>query len=146
MNVRIKYFPHDLLLLPAGTGPHGQVALVAGATRGAGRGIAVELGAAGATVYVTAGPRPAPRPHGSVPRPSDETAELVNRAGGTGIPSRPTTPTPARFRSLIERIDREHSRLDLLVNDIWGGDPLPSGARRSGNTTWKAACGCCAVR
>ena len=109
---------------PGGTALTGQVALVAGATRGAGRGIAVELGAAGATVYVTGrttagSPSPMQRPE-----TIDETAELVNRAGGTGIPVQADHADASQVRSLIERIDREHGRLDLLVNDIWGGDPL----------------------
>jgi NAD(P)-dependent dehydrogenase (short-subunit alcohol dehydrogenase family) len=101
-----------------------QVALVAGATRGAGRGIAVELGAAGATVYVTGrtttgSPSPMQRPE-----TIDETAELVNRAGGSGIAAQVDHADPDQVRSLIERIGRDHGRLDLLVNDIWGGDPL----------------------
>jgi len=109
---------------PGGTALTGQVALVAGATRGAGRGIAVELGAAGATVYVTGrttagSPSPMQRPE-----TIDETAELVNRAGGTGIPVQADHADASQVRSLIERIAREHGRLDLLVNDIWGGDPL----------------------
>jgi NAD(P)-dependent dehydrogenase (short-subunit alcohol dehydrogenase family) len=102
----------------------GQVALVAGATRGAGRGIAVELGAAGATVYVTGrtttgSPSPMQRPE-----TIDETAELVNRAGGSGIAVQVDHADPDQVRSLVERIGRDHGRLNLLVNDIWGGDPL----------------------
>jgi NAD(P)-dependent dehydrogenase (short-subunit alcohol dehydrogenase family) len=102
----------------------GRVALVAGATRGAGRGIAVELGAAGATVYVTGrtvagSPSPMHRPE-----TIDETATLVNRAGGTGVAVRTDHADPDQVRALIERIDRDHGRLDVLVNDIWGGDPL----------------------
>ena len=109
---------------PGGADLTGQVALVAGATRGAGRGIAVELGAAGATVYVTgrttaSAPSPMQRPE-----TIDETAELVNRAGGTGIAVQADHADAGQVRSLIERIDRESGRLDLLVNDIWGGDPL----------------------
>jgi NAD(P)-dependent dehydrogenase (short-subunit alcohol dehydrogenase family) len=102
----------------------GQVALVAGATRGAGRGIAVELGAAGATVYVT-GRTTAGSPS-AMQRPEtiDETAELVSRAGGTGIPVQADHADASQVRALIEQIGRDHGRLDLLVNDIWGGDPL----------------------
>src|SRR5690606_38366204 len=102
----------------------GRVALVAGATRGAGRGIAVELGAAGAVVYVTGrstagSPSPMRRPE-----TIEETARLVTEAGGTGIAVRVDHTDPGQVRALAERIDREHGRLDLLVNDIWGGDPL----------------------
>ena len=109
---------------PAGINLTGQVALVAGATRGAGRGIAVELGAAGATVYVT-GRTTADSPS-SMQRPEtiDETAELVNRAGGTGIAVPADHADVGQVRSLIERIGHERGRLNLLVNDIWGGDPL----------------------
>jgi NAD(P)-dependent dehydrogenase (short-subunit alcohol dehydrogenase family) len=102
----------------------GQIALVTGASRGAGRGIAVELGAAGATVYVTGrttagSPSPMQRPE-----TIEESAELVTRAGGAGIAVRVDHSDGGQVRSLVERIDREHGRLDLLVNDIWGGDPL----------------------
>jgi NAD(P)-dependent dehydrogenase (short-subunit alcohol dehydrogenase family) len=102
----------------------GRVALVAGATRGAGRGIAVELGAAGAVVYVTGrttadSPSPMRRPE-----TIEETARLVAEAGGTGIAVRVDHNEPGQVRALVERIDHEYGRLDVLVNDIWGGDPL----------------------
>ena len=91
---------------PGGADLTGQVALVAGATRGAGRGIAVELGAAGATVYVTGRTTAAPVPH-APPRDHRETAELINRAGGTGIAVQADHADASQVRSLIERIDRE---------------------------------------
>jgi NAD(P)-dependent dehydrogenase (short-subunit alcohol dehydrogenase family) len=99
--------------------------VVAGATRGAGRAIAVELGAAGATVYCT-GRSVRGRP-GSSGRPEtiEETAEQVSAAGGEGIPVRVDHTRPDEVRSLIERLQTEQDgRLDLLVNDIWGGDEL----------------------
>jgi NAD(P)-dependent dehydrogenase (short-subunit alcohol dehydrogenase family) len=96
------------------------VALVAGATRGAGRGIAIELGAAGATVYVTGRSTRAGRSDMDRPETIEETADLVTAAGGRGIPVRCDHTDPADVAALIARIDR----LDLLVNDIWGGDPL----------------------
>ncbi len=102
----------------------GRIALVAGATRGAGRGIAVALGEAGATVYCTG--RSTKR-HGATPgRPEtiEETAELVNAAGGLGIPVRVDHTDPAQVRKLIATIKKRHKGLDILVNDIWGGDPL----------------------
>jgi NAD(P)-dependent dehydrogenase (short-subunit alcohol dehydrogenase family) len=103
----------------------GTVALVAGATRGAGRGIARELGNAGATVYVTGrSVRGAPSDMNR-PETIEETAELVTAAGGAGIAVRCDHTQPAEVAALVERIRSEQSgRLDLLVNDIWGGDPL----------------------
>ncbi|TDE29520.1 SDR family oxidoreductase [Actinomadura sp. 6K520] len=103
----------------------GKVALVAGGTRGGGRGVAVELGAAGATVYVTgrsssAGPSGLGRPE-----TIEETAERVTAAGGTGIPVRVDHARPEEVRALAERIAAEQEgRLDVLVNSVWGGDPL----------------------
>jgi NAD(P)-dependent dehydrogenase (short-subunit alcohol dehydrogenase family) len=103
----------------------GKVALVAGATRGAGRGVAVELGAAGATVYVTgrSSRRTGPSPYGR-PETIEETAELVAAEGGDAIPVRVDHLDVAEVSALVERIDREQGRLDVLVNDVWGGDPL----------------------
>ncbi|OKI05124.1 short-chain dehydrogenase [Streptomyces sp. CB02923] len=119
----------------------GKVALVAGATRGAGRAMAVELGRAGATVYVTGRTT---REHisevGRATETIEETAELVTAAGeaarrarseggaavpagcGTGIAVPTDHLDPAAVRALVERIDREQGRLDILVNDLWGGD------------------------
>src|SRR4051812_14326223 len=103
----------------------GYVALVAGGTRGAGRGIAVELGAAGATVYVTGRSTRAGRSVMNRPETIEDTAELVAAAGGEGIAIRVDHSRPDEVASLIERIAAERSgRLDLLVNDVWGGDPL----------------------
>lgn len=102
----------------------GTVALVAGATRGAGRGIAVELGAAGATVYVTGRSTRAQRSEMDRPETIEETAELVTAAGGTGIPVQVDHLVPEQVRDLVRRIDADHHRLDVLVNDIWGGELL----------------------
>ncbi|WP_255298330.1 SDR family oxidoreductase [Brevibacillus dissolubilis] len=105
---------------------HGKVAVVAGATRGAGRGIAMMLGEAGATVYVTGrstrngGPSPMGRSE-----TIEETAELVNQCGGVGIPVRVDHTVEADVKALFEQVKREQNgQLDLLVNDVWGGDPL----------------------
>ncbi|POM25731.1 3-oxoacyl-[acyl-carrier-protein] reductase FabG [Actinomadura rubteroloni] len=100
----------------------GKVALVAGGTRGAGRGIAVELGAAGATVYVTGRSTRARRSEMDRPETIEETAELVTAAGGTGIAVAVDHLESAQVRALVERIDAERGRLDVLVNDIWGGE------------------------
>jgi len=102
----------------------GRVALVAGATRGAGRGIAVELGAAGATVYVTGRTTRAQRSELNRPETIEETAELVRYAGGQGIAVQVDHLDPAQVQALVARIEREHGRLDVLVNDVWGADVL----------------------
>jgi NAD(P)-dependent dehydrogenase (short-subunit alcohol dehydrogenase family) len=101
-----------------------RIALVAGATRGAGRGIAVELGAAGATVYVTGRSGEGRRSEYDRAETIEETAALVTEAGGTGIAIRADHLIADEVRAVTERIAREHGRLDVLVNDIWGGETL----------------------
>jgi NAD(P)-dependent dehydrogenase (short-subunit alcohol dehydrogenase family) len=102
----------------------GKVALVAGATRGAGRGIAVALGEAGATVYCTGRSTRERRSEYDRPETIEETAELVTAAGGTGIAVAVDHLEPAEVEALVQRIDAESGRLDVLVNDIWGGELL----------------------
>ncbi|MEJ8656759.1 SDR family oxidoreductase [Streptomyces sp. MS1.AVA.4] len=107
------------------TALQGKIALVAGATRGAGRAIAVQLGAAGATVYVTGRTT---REHvsevGRATETVEETAELVTAAGGEGIAVPTDHLDVDRVRALVARIDEDHGRLDILVNDVWGGEHL----------------------
>jgi NAD(P)-dependent dehydrogenase (short-subunit alcohol dehydrogenase family) len=103
---------------------NGKVALVAGATRGAGRGCAIELGAAGATVYCTGRSTRAQRSEMNRPETIEETAELVTAAGGRGIAVRVDHLVSEQVRDLVARIEREQRRLDILVNDIWGADWL----------------------
>jgi NAD(P)-dependent dehydrogenase (short-subunit alcohol dehydrogenase family) len=102
----------------------GKVALVAGATRGAGRGIAVELGAEGATVYVTGRTTRDRQSEYARPETIEETAELVSAAGGKGIAIRVDHLVSEEVRELVARMRAEQGRLDILVNDIWGGETL----------------------
>lgn len=104
---------------------HGRICLVAGATRGAGRAIAVQLGAAGATVYVTGRTtREKVSEVGRATETIEETAELVTAAGGEGVAVPTDHLEPGQVRALVDRIDRDHGRLDVLVNDVWGGEHL----------------------
>ncbi len=113
----------------------GKIALVAGATRGAGRGIACMLGEAGATVYCTGRStraKTATRQNGTGapfslegrPETIEETAEMVTARGGVGIPVQVDHTVEAQVKALFERIKAEQGQLDILVNDIWGGDEL----------------------
>ena len=102
----------------------GKVALVAGATRGAGRGIAVELGAAGATVYVTGRTTREKQSEYARPETIEETAELVSAAGGNGIAVQGRHFVSDQVAKLVARIRAEQGRLDVLVNDLWGGENL----------------------
>jgi len=112
----------------------GKIALVAGATRGAGRGIAVALGEAGATVYCTgrSSRRLSRTATAGRPETIEETAEMVTAAGGRGIAVRVDHTELAQVKKLVARIKRQHKGLDILVNDIWGGDPLTE----FGKTFW----------
>jgi NAD(P)-dependent dehydrogenase (short-subunit alcohol dehydrogenase family) len=112
----------------------GKVAVVTGASRGAGRGIASVLGEAGATVYITGR-----SVRGSLTQPDlpgttiEETAELVTARGGLGIPVRVDHTVDTEILSLFELVKRDHGRLDLLVNNAWGGyeDYLQHGGHES---------------
>ena len=102
----------------------GQVAVVAGATRGAGRGIARALGEAGAIVYCTGRSVPGrPSPYGR-PETINETADMITAAGGTAVAARVDHTAESEVQALFERIDREHGRLDVLVNSVAGEDPM----------------------
>lgn len=102
----------------------GHVAVVAGATRGAGRGIARALGEAGATVYCTGrSVKGQPSPY-KRPETIDETAEMINDAGGTAIPVRVDHTIEAEVEALFARIDREHQRLDIVADGVAGEDPM----------------------
>src|SRR5438132_12730472 len=102
----------------------GRVALVAGATRGAGRGIARALGEAGATVYCTGrSVRGNPSPYGR-PETIDDTADMIVSAGGTAVAVRVDHTVESEVEAIVARIDRERGRLDVLVNCIAGEDPM----------------------
>ena len=102
----------------------GCVAVVAGATRGAGRGIAAALGEAGATVVCTGRTTRAARSEYDRPETIEETADLVSGLGGRGIAVAVDHLDPVQVRALAERIRSEHGGIDVLVNDIWGGERL----------------------
>lgn len=112
----------------------GKVAVVAGATRGAGRGIACMLGAAGATVYCTgrsSRSQPTSRPADAGdftlagrPETIEESAEMVHTYGGVGIARRVDYTDASQVQELFAAVQSEQGRLDILVNDVWGGDEL----------------------
>jgi NAD(P)-dependent dehydrogenase (short-subunit alcohol dehydrogenase family) len=117
----------------------GRVAVVAGATRGAGRGIAAALGEAGATVYCTGRSSRSGRSTSDYDRPEtiEETAELVSSLGGNGIAVQVDHLEPDQVRALAERLRREHGHTDVLVNDIWGGEELKGGPADWNTPIWR---------
>ena len=113
----------------------GKIAVVAGATRGAGRGIACSLGEAGATVYCTGRSVRGKPATDNRPETIEETAEMVTARGGIGIHAQTDHTVESEVQSLFERVRNEQGRLDILVNDIWGGDALTE----FGKTFWQAS-------
>lgn len=111
---------------------HGKVALVTGASRGIGKGIAQALGVAGATVYLTG--RTEQLTHATVPLSGtiDETAALITEAGGIGIAMRCDHSDDNQVRAVFDRIHTEHGRLDLLVNNAWAGYQAKQRSKKSG--------------
>jgi NAD(P)-dependent dehydrogenase (short-subunit alcohol dehydrogenase family) len=120
----------------------GKVALVAGGTRGAGRGIAVELGAAGATVYVTGRSTRDERSEYDRPETIEETAELVDRAGGRGIAVRVDHLEPEQVRTLVGRIEDEQAVWTCWSTTCGVRSASSSGTCRCGSTPWSEAFGC----
>jgi NAD(P)-dependent dehydrogenase (short-subunit alcohol dehydrogenase family) len=117
----------------------GRVAVVAGATRGAGRGIAAALGEAGATVVCTGRSSIARTLRSDYDRPEtiEETAELVRQLGGTGIAIPVDHLDSAQVQALAERIRNDHGHIDVLVNDIWGGEQLKGGPAEWNTPIWE---------
>ena len=119
----------------------GRIAVVAGATRGAGRGIAAALGEAGATVICTGrSSRRSDAPTRSDydrPETIEETAELVPELGGRGVAIAVDHLEPPQVAALAERIRAEHGRIDVLVNDIWGAEVLKGGPPQWNTPIWK---------
>jgi len=114
----------------------GRVAVVAGATRGAGRGIAAALGEAGATVVCTGRSTGSTRSEYNRPETIEETAALVTRLGGTGIAIAVDHLDPVQVKALAERIRASHDHIDVLVNDIWGGELLKGGPAQWNTPIW----------
>jgi NAD(P)-dependent dehydrogenase (short-subunit alcohol dehydrogenase family) len=118
----------------------GRVAVVAGATRGAGRGIAAALGEAGATVVCTGRSSRNPGPTRSDydrPETIEETAELVTRLGGTGIAAAVDHLDPVQVKALAAEIRTRHGQIDVLVNDIWGAEVLKGGPADWNTPIWR---------
>ncbi|MGH9272950.1 MAG: SDR family oxidoreductase [Ilumatobacteraceae bacterium] len=117
----------------------GRVAVVAGATRGAGRGIAVALGEAGATVICTGRSSVSGRGGSDYDRPEtiEDTAELVTAAGGVGTAVQVDHLDPAQVRRLADQVGADHDHLDVLVNDIWGAEVLKGGPAEWNTPVWE---------
>ena len=119
-----------------------KVVVVAGATRGAGRGIAIAFGEAGATVICTGRSTTGKRSEYDRPETIAETAQLVTEAGGTGIAEVVDHLEPDQVAALAARLRRDHGAIDVLVNDIWGAAPRSWSAPRSwwwASPSWAAA-------
>jgi NAD(P)-dependent dehydrogenase (short-subunit alcohol dehydrogenase family) len=115
----------------------GRVAVVAGATRGAGRGIAAALGEAGATVVCTGRSTRTARSEYNRQETIEETAELVTGLGGVGIAAAVDHLHPDQVKTLAERIRKDYGRVDVLVNDIWGAELLKGGPADWNTPIWK---------
>ena len=117
----------------------GRVAVVTGATRGAGRGIATALGEAGATVICTGRSSESGNAGSDYDRAEtiEETAALVTSLGGVGIAVQVDHLQPDQVRRLAERVRHDHGHIDVLVNDIWGGELLKGGPADWNTPIWQ---------
>jgi NAD(P)-dependent dehydrogenase (short-subunit alcohol dehydrogenase family) len=116
---------------------HGRVAVVAGATRGAGRGIAAALGEAGATVICTGRTTRSQRSEYDRPETIEETAELVTSLGGAGIALPVDHLESDQVKTLADRIRKDFGYIDVLVNDIWGAELLKGGPSEWNTPIWE---------
>lgn len=116
-----------------------RIAVVAGATRGAGRGIAIALGEAGATVVCTGRSSRLGNETSDYDRPEtiEETAELVTAAGGVGVARRVDHLDTEQVRALADWLTSEYGRLDILVNDLWGAEVLKGPPATWGRPMWE---------
>ncbi len=115
----------------------GKIAVVAGATRGAGRGIAAALGEAGATVICTGRTTRSIQSEYNRPETIEETAELVTHLGGRGIGVAVDHLEPDQVKRLSESLRKDFAHIDMLVNDIWGGELLKGGPNKWNIPIWK---------
>src|SRR4051812_31183592 len=115
----------------------GRVAVVAGATRGAGRGIAAALGEAGATVICTGRTTRAARSEYGRAETIEETAELVTQLGGRGVAVPVDHLDSTQVKALADRIREDHGHVDVLVNDIWGAEILKGGPAEWKTPIWE---------
>jgi NAD(P)-dependent dehydrogenase (short-subunit alcohol dehydrogenase family) len=129
----------DMSWIPDSDALRGKVAVVAGATRGAGRGIAAALGEAGATVICTGRSSVAGNTTSDYDRPEtiEQTAGLVTSLGGTGVAVQTDHLDPAQVQALAARIRTDHGRIDVLVNDIWGAEVLKGGPTDWNTPIWE---------
>jgi NAD(P)-dependent dehydrogenase (short-subunit alcohol dehydrogenase family) len=122
---------------PNGDALRGRVAVVAGATRGAGRGIAAALGEAGATVVCTGRTTGTTRSEYDRPETIEETADLVTSLGGDGVAIAVDHLDHAQVQALADRVRADHGHIDVLVNDIWGGELLKGGPAQWNTPIWE---------
>src|SRR4029453_13760679 len=115
----------------------GRVAVVAGATRGAGRGIAAALGEAGATVICTGRPTQTAPSEYNRPETIEETAQLVTALGGIGVAVAVDHLEPDQVKRLGDQIQADHGHIDVLVNDIWGAELLKGGPPEWNTPIWQ---------
>jgi NAD(P)-dependent dehydrogenase (short-subunit alcohol dehydrogenase family) len=129
----------------------GKIAIVAGSSRGAGRGIALALGDCGATVYVAARTsranipkKPGPKPADTAPGTIEDTAAEVTARGGKGVAVRADLSDGEQVAALFQRVQKDHGRLDLLANSVWTANCMPVWSKKFWDLSaglWRDAAG-----